>query len=177
MLDLQRSVGAVVDAASLPPQPPSDITNVELKSQLPPPATCANTCCDDMLRRVCLCRACCHDTSLMLTEEGKRQESLHGTGCEVVKLFSPISHPPSYLGVSFLATLRPYIFINTNMFIYLFENIRLEPAGLSSIILTPTQSVSAPISQLEPWKCLCNFLKDYSDGFIQYQSVQMWILK
>lgn len=42
------------------------------------------------------------------------------------------------------------------------------------LILTPTQSVSAPISQLDLWKCLRNFLEDYSDGFIQYQSEQMW---
>lgn len=40
------------------------------------------------------------------------------------------------------------------------------------LILTPT--LSAPISRLDLWKRLYNFLEDYSDGFTQYQSEQMW---
>lgn len=35
------------------------------------------------------------------------------------------------------------------------------------------KSVRAPISRLDPWKRLCNFLEDYRDGFIQYQSGQL----
>lgn len=31
--------------------------------------------------------------------------------------------------------------------------------------------------RLDLWKRLCNFLGDYSDGFTQYQSEQMWGLE
>lgn len=31
--------------------------------------------------------------------------------------------------------------------------------------------------RLDLWKRLCNFLEDYSDGFTQYQSEQMWGLE